>query len=167
MGNYSKPEQIVYEGKETWLSIIPDILGIYIIIGLFTIIPNIIRVCTNRILITNKRVTGKTGWINTKTLDAPLNKVNNIQVSKSLFGKLFNYGAVEITTSSGSFLFKEIKRPEEVKIALLNQIEEFEQDKMSVQAQIMAQAVAQANAAVLQQAATQNPNIQITQSQDI
>ena len=44
---------------------------------------------TGVLIITNKRVNGKTGLINTNELDSPLNKINGVQVRQGLFGKIY------------------------------------------------------------------------------
>ena len=92
--------------------------------------------------ITNKRVVGKIGLIKTKTLDAPLNKVQNTSTSSGFWGKLFGYGTVSINTAAGVIDFTGIKRPEDFKMALMNQIEEYEQDRVKEQASQMASAMA-------------------------
>ncbi|MDE5666688.1 MAG: PH domain-containing protein [Clostridia bacterium] len=92
--------------------------------------------------ITTKRVVGKTGVFNTKSLDAPLNKVQNVSVTQKLSGKIFNFSTVKITTAAGELAFGAIKNGEAFKSMLMSQIDQFEEDRIKLQATQMAQAVA-------------------------
>ncbi|MDE5548496.1 MAG: PH domain-containing protein [Clostridia bacterium] len=94
--------------------------------------------------VTNKRVVGKVGVFNTKSLDAPLNKVQNASVTQKFFGKVFNYGIVNVSTAAGEYHFDAIKNPEAFKGLLMAQIDQFEEDRMKMQATQMAQAMASA-----------------------
>lgn len=86
---------------------------------------------------TNKRVVGKTGILNIKSLDTPLNKINNVSVQNSVFG----YGIITITSSSGNYRFGYITNAEEIKNGLMEEIEKYEQEKIKEQAIQMAKAM--------------------------
>ena len=140
--NIGKDEGLVLEAKIHWATLIPHVMLMFIyLIGLITIIPAIIRMCTNVLAFTNKKILGKTGWINTHALDAPLDKINNVSVSSGLFGKILGYGTVSITTSSGSYLFKGIAGADSFKTSLMAQIDQFAEDRIKKQATEMAQAM--------------------------
>lgn len=94
--------------------------------------------------ITNKRVVGKVGVANTQSLDAPLNKVQNASVEQPLFGKIFNYGTIEIDTAAGKFFFPAIKNAESFKGMLMAQIDQYEEDRVKQQAAEMANAMSAA-----------------------
>jgi uncharacterized membrane protein YdbT with pleckstrin-like domain len=55
-------------------------------------------------------------------VDSSLEKVNDVKMSQSFFGRLFDYGDVEILTASeiGVNLFKRIGDPVKFKTAMLN-----------------------------------------------
>lgn len=94
--------------------------------------------------ITNKRVIGKYGVLNTKSLDAPLNKIQNSSATQSLGGKIFNFSTITINTAAGEYKFGNIKNGNAFKNMLLAQIDQYEQDKIAEQAQQMASAMASA-----------------------
>ena len=71
--NLSRNEQIIVKAK---FSIFGGLIGIFI----------------NELAVTNKNVVGKAGFIRKKTMSSPLDKVQNISVSKGLFGSIFGYG---------------------------------------------------------------------------
>ena len=115
-----------------WLLLIPTIKAIIATVR-FTHI---------ELAITNKRVVGKVGVANTKALDAPLTKIQNVSVTQKLGGKIFNYATVEISTAAGKYEFGAIKNAEAFKGMLMAQIDQFEEDRLAQQANQMAQAMA-------------------------
>ena len=138
-------EKIIKEGKISIVTIIIrlviDLCACMIIIGFFWVVRDIIKFLTTKLTITDKRLNGKTGLINTNELDSPLNKINGVQVKQKLFGKIFNYGTISVTTASTVFNFDYIDHPNEFKNLLNNQIEIYEDDRMQKQAQKMAEAM--------------------------
>ncbi len=115
-----------------WLLFIPTIKAIIATIQFFNM----------ELAITNKRVVGKVGVLNTKSLDAPLDKVQNAGVQQTLFGKIFNYGTVTIDTAAGKFSFSFVKNGDAFKGQLMSQIDIFQEEKIQLQAEKMANAMA-------------------------
>ena len=139
--NLGKDETVLYEAKIAWWSIIPHILSIFLVIGIFTIIPQIIKILTTDLGFTNKKISGKTGLIKTKRMDSPLSKINNVSISSGLGGKICNYGNVTVMTSSGSYKFRPVSKPNEFRAQLINQVEQYEEDRIKKQAEEMAKAI--------------------------
>src|SRR5258706_13532639 len=77
-------------------------------------------------LVTNRRVIQISGIFNKNVVDSSLEKVNDVKMSQSFFGRIFDYGDVEILTASeiGVNLFKRIGDPVKFKTAMLNAKEE-------------------------------------------
>ena len=73
-------------------------------------------------IVTNRRVIQISGIINKDVVDSSLEKVNDVKMTQSFFGRLFDYGDVEIMTASetGDNLFKRIGDPVKFKTAMLN-----------------------------------------------
>ena len=134
--NLGRNEHLVKDGKISWIVIVPHIILMVFAIGFVTIWRPLIAILTTRLCITNKKVVGKIGFIKVKTLDAPLNKINNVSVQQGLFGRIFGYGTIRIDTSSGFYKFDFIKQPNEFKATLLNQIEIYDDERIKRQAQI-------------------------------
>lgn len=127
--NLTKGEQIVLDAKKSFGAVFP----------------HFIRFLTTELTLTNKKVIGKVGFIRTHSLSAALNRIQNVSVSSGLMGKIFKYGTVKIETAGSEPLyFYGIKRPEEFKKAVFNQIDVFEQDRLQNQASQMAGAMANA-----------------------
>jgi uncharacterized membrane protein YdbT with pleckstrin-like domain len=73
-------------------------------------------------IVTNRRVIQVSGIFNKDVVDSSLEKVNDVKMTQSFFGRLFDYGDVEILTASeaGDNLFKRIGNPIKFKTAMLN-----------------------------------------------
>ena len=73
-------------------------------------------------LVTNRRVIQISGIFNKNVVDSSLEKVNDVKMSQSFFGRMFDYGNIEILTASeiGVNLFKRIGDPVKFKTAMLN-----------------------------------------------
>ena len=77
-------------------------------------------------VITNFRVIQISGVFDKDVVDSSLEKVNDVKMSQSFWGRLFGYGDIEILTASeiGVNLFKRIAEPVKFKTAMLNAKEE-------------------------------------------
>ncbi len=88
-----------------------------------------IMVWANRqYMVTNRRVIQISGVINKSVIDSSLEKVNDVKMTQSFFGRIFDYGDVEILTASelGVNLFKRLGDPVHFKTAMLNAKEQLE-----------------------------------------
>lgn len=124
--NLSRNEKMVKQAKLSAVSIFTG--------GIFAY-------ATTELAVTNKNVIGRVGFIRKKVMSSPLNKVQNVAVSKGLFGSIFGYGKVKIDTAAGSYSFKYIKKPEDFKKTVFDQMEIFEREKVKQQAAEMAAAM--------------------------
>ena len=131
---FMKKEKIIGFAETNWIILIPRILlfaicwfliaYLYSIKGTETIIALlelilfyclisaviiIIKISTTRLYFTNLRLIGKCGILSTKTLDAPLNKLNDIMIEQNFIGKIFNSATIIIHTSSSKYHYKYIK----------------------------------------------------------
>lgn len=139
--NLGKDEQVVLQAKVHWACLIPSIILSFVVIGIPGLISKLIKMATTELGFTNKNFIGKVGLINTKVLNSPLNKINNVSVESGLWGKIFGYGTVHVDTASGSYDFKYIARADNFRSNLLNAIDQYEQDKIKKSAQEMAAAI--------------------------
>ena len=73
-------------------------------------------------IITNRRVMRVRGIINKNITDSALEKVNDVQMNQSFFGRILGYGTVEIITGSdiGVNIFRRISNPVRFKREMLN-----------------------------------------------
>ncbi len=106
-----------------------------ILLGLLVLIPPLISLFidvanwyTRKYVITNRRVIQVYGIYNKNVIDSSLEKVNDVKMMQSFFGRAFDFGDIEIMTASelGVNQFKTIGRPVRFKIAMLNAKERLE-----------------------------------------
>jgi len=88
-------------------------------------------------IVTNRRVIQISGLFSKDVVDSSLEKVNDVKMSQSFFGRIFDYGNVEILTASemGINLFQRIGDPVKFKTAMLNAKEKLGYEGTSVKAQ--------------------------------
>ncbi len=70
------------------------------VIWLALVASQLFRILTTEIAITDRRVISKTGLLSTEVKVTPLDKVNNVNVKQSMFGNMFDYGDIEVTTAT-------------------------------------------------------------------
>jgi uncharacterized membrane protein YdbT with pleckstrin-like domain len=87
-------------------------------------------------LVTTRRVIQISGVLSKDVVDSSLEKVNDVKLSQSFFGRLFGYGDIEILTASelGVNLFHQIANPVEFKTEMLNAKERLGFEEMGMTA---------------------------------
>ena len=83
-------------------------------------------------IVTNRRVIQTAGVFSKDVVDSSLEKVNDVKMSQSFWGRLFDYGDIEILTASevGANVFRSIGEPVKFKTAMLNAKERLGFDEM-------------------------------------
>jgi uncharacterized membrane protein YdbT with pleckstrin-like domain len=101
-----------------WVSI----LYLLLLIPGFFIIMKILYWRNQQFIVTNHRVIHINGVINKNVIDSSLEKVNDVKLTQSYLGRIFDYGDIEILTASelGVNLLKRINQPIKYKTAMLN-----------------------------------------------
>ena len=102
---------------------------ILLLLPLSTMFRDILDWMNRQYIVTNRRVIQISGVLNKNVTDSSLRKITDVMMSKSFFGRIFNYGDIEILTASefGVNLFHRIEEPVGFKLAMLNAKEELEQ----------------------------------------
>lgn len=117
--------------------IIQKYLGIFALVGfLILLIPVISMIreildwSNRQYIITNRRVMQVSGVFNKDVTDSSLEKVNDVKLEQSFWGRIFDYGDIEILTASelGANLFKRIAKPIQFKTSMLNAKERLDRD---------------------------------------
>ena len=120
---------IIIGGVVTALIIIPSVITPFawvgyalIIIPLVSMIHDILDWRNRQYIVTTRRVIQSAGILNKSITDSSLEKVNDVKLSQSFWGRIFNFGNVEILTASelGVNLFKNISKPVNFKTSMLN-----------------------------------------------
>jgi uncharacterized membrane protein YdbT with pleckstrin-like domain len=122
-------EKVSYEAKLSWVGYLPGI-GLLIVaivlaivarmiiqsngwataVGVLVLIPAVYFLAkawfdrwTTEIAITNRRVIFKWGFIRRHTIEMSLDKVESVDVSQSIIGRIFNYGDVTVRGTGAGF----------------------------------------------------------------
>ncbi len=99
-----------------------------ILIPVVTAIRDLLSYTNHMYVLTNRRVIQLSGVLDKLVTDTSLEKVNDVKLMQTAFGRIFDYGDIEILTASelGVNLFKRIDHPVEFKTAMLNAKEKLE-----------------------------------------
>lgn len=81
---------------------------------------------TSELALTNKRVVGKCGFLNTATLECPLSRVQNVAVYQNVWGMLFGYATIEIEIIGQNFIMPYVRNAVAFKKAVFNRLAEIE-----------------------------------------
>ena len=97
-----KDEKVVYIAHISLWSLTPLLaIGLFLLplfgLGLVSWLIAFIRYKATELAITNKRVIAKRGFIRRQTVELNINKVESIQVSQTVWGRIFNYGSLVIS----------------------------------------------------------------------
>ena len=112
----SNNETIVYVIKFHWIyTFIAFLYLIFLgvsIIGIFIFLKMMINKWTTERALTNTRYIQKTGWIARNTEEISINKIEEVDLKQSIFGRILDYGSISISgTGSGNILLKSIDSP--------------------------------------------------------
>ena len=93
-------EKIVYQGKTSllasWFLILLGVVTIPFFIGFLFLLVVFVRYFTTELAFTNKRVIAKFGLISRRTVELKLNKIESVQVTQGVIGRILNYGTLII-----------------------------------------------------------------------
>lgn len=76
--------------------------GVALAVAAVLLIGVVIKVKTTYLELTETRIIGHIGFINSKTLSTPLSRVQNIGLSNGLAGKLFGYHTITVSDAGSS-----------------------------------------------------------------
>ena len=137
--NLMKGEQVVYQTSLHWfvyaVPIVMTLLGLVMFLArpadglVFLILAGVVglgvwlMVSNAEFAVTNRRVIMKTGWLNRRSLELLLAKIESISVEQGLGGKLCGYGTIVVSGTGGSHEpFKNIADPFEFRKQVQEQI---------------------------------------------
>jgi membrane protein YdbS with pleckstrin-like domain len=99
---------------DTWVRVTTAVLAILVI--LVVSVPGIIGWLTSHFVVTSERVIQRTGWISKHEKDIPLDRVQNITFSQSIFERMIGAGdlTLESAGEESDTMFKDVRNPEHV-----------------------------------------------------
>ncbi len=95
--------------------------------------------------VTSMRVVDESGLFGRYSKESPLDKINNVEYTQSLWGRMFGYGDVEIQTAAelGDSKYTMIHDPKILKDTITHAQEEYKSAQVKNQAQQLANAIKQ------------------------
>jgi len=109
-------EKIVYAVKFHWIYTFSAFLYLLFlgsfIIGVIIFIKMMINKWTAERILTDSRYIQKTGWIARDTEEISIYKIEEVDLSQSILGRILGYGSISISgTGSGNIVLKSIDEP--------------------------------------------------------
>jgi uncharacterized membrane protein YdbT with pleckstrin-like domain len=109
-----------------WMFWLPDPLVplgyLLLLLPMVSLLRDLLIWRNRQYIVTNWRVIQITGIFNKEVSDSSLEKVNDVRLEQSFWGRILNYGNIEILTASelGVSKFNKVGRPIRLKTAMLN-----------------------------------------------
>lgn len=98
--------------------------AVLLVCGLVTIFAGMIRRNATEMAVTNRRVVIKKGLASRTTIEMLLNKVESIEVSETLLGRMLGYGTIVVIGTGGTpEPFQKVAHPLEFRSEVQQQIE--------------------------------------------
>jgi len=93
--------------------------------------------------VTNLRIIDEEGLFSVETKESPLDKINNVSYSATVFGRMLGYGDVEIQTAAetGSTLYEMVEDPRLLKDTITQMQEDYKSLQSRRQAKEMAESL--------------------------
>lgn len=95
---------------------------ILMLIGIVCGLYYALRIKLTVLAVTDKKVIGKTGILRIKSMDAPLDKVNNVGVERNIWGIILKFGKIVVLTSSVKYDFPGVENYDEMRQAIMERI---------------------------------------------
>ncbi|MDE7296553.1 MAG: PH domain-containing protein [Clostridia bacterium] len=120
--------------------------GVWVLIGILPLLIGILQLVCMNLCITNKRVIGKVGVLRVNTLDYPIQKVDNVQMSAGFWGRIFRYSWISVRGGGSDpkemkLKFKGISNAAQFKNTVTAAVEQHAQEARKAQAEEIARAM--------------------------
>ena len=115
----SAGEEIAALFKLHWVTRIPMVLWLLLVVTLPFAIYEYLRLRHTEQGVTNKRVVFKTGIISRKSEEMKLGSIETVEIDQGIFGRILGYGNVKVTgRGTSDVLFRSVADPMAVKRAI-------------------------------------------------
>ena len=111
---------------------------LWLVIGFFVVGIPYLRIKSTELVVTKKKLIGKTGFPFARAVDVYLERVDSFMVVHSLFGKIFGYATVSVRSNTGAFRFAYVKDAVRFKNTVMSCYEKRDLERMEIQAEAIA-----------------------------
>lgn len=124
--------------------------ALVLFVALYVLLFAIFEIKSAQLVVTNKRIFGRRGFISKYTTDVMLSKVDTVNVSNGFFGAIFRYGTIEIVSGATGGLTKVqratlrygfISNTDEFRKAVLDTIDRVKKEEQEAQAKSLSEAM--------------------------
>lgn len=99
-------------------------ISFFSLLGLVACLPGLIVYYSSEFGITDKRVIMKSGFISRYAFENSLDRIEGVEISQSIMGRIFDYGSIRIRGVSGTNeLFSAVRHPFRFRYKVLEEIE--------------------------------------------
>jgi uncharacterized membrane protein YdbT with pleckstrin-like domain len=97
--------------------------AIWLVAMLLYPVPRLIRWLTSNFAVTSERVIHRQGWIAKRSMEIPLEAINDVRFQQGIFDRIVGAGTLLISSASefGTNSFDDIRHPEEVQKTIYHQ----------------------------------------------
>jgi uncharacterized membrane protein YdbT with pleckstrin-like domain len=99
------------------------VLVAFAVVLLLYPIPKLVWWLTSHFVVTSDRVIHREGWISKRSMEVPLEAINDVRFEQGIFDRIVGAGTVTIQSASeaGRQVFDHIRKPEEVQKTIYHQ----------------------------------------------
>ena len=126
------------------------VIIIVAVIALISCVWEFIKFKRNKLTLTSKRVIFRTGVFNTRSVDIFYEQVENVKVRQNFWGRLFHFSTINVSTGSDAEGIAGIIDGDKLKNTIMEQVDIRKKTAAEEQAQMQAQAMREAFAAMQQ-----------------
>jgi uncharacterized membrane protein YdbT with pleckstrin-like domain len=144
--NLKSGERIIFETRLHWLVMVPTILWGWLLLFIPIIIV-FLEYRATEFSVTNQRIVIKYGVLSRNVDEAPLDKIQNISLRQSFFGRLLNFGTIVVQTAAtfGRNTFPYVKNPLKLRQHVSEQIDLYKEGQIKKQAEALAREMKEGN----------------------
>lgn len=110
------------------------VLAVCCLAGILTAIVPVLRLTSMILVVTDKKLIGKKGVFLVNSIDAYLEKIDNISINESLIGQIFHYATITVSTTNSTMEFQYISNAQKFKNTVMDCMDAYEDAKMRRQA---------------------------------
>jgi uncharacterized membrane protein YdbT with pleckstrin-like domain len=98
-------------------------LGAFVVVLLLYPVPKFIWWITSHFVVTSDRVIHRAGWISKRSMEVPLEAINDVRFDQGIFDRIVGAGTLVVQSASeaGRQVFDHIRKPEEVQRTIYHQ----------------------------------------------
>ena len=100
-------ERVLYLGRLSLWSLFPQLFfGVLltpIVVGLFLLVPALVKYRSTELAVTNKRVIAKFGFVSRHTIELNVAKIESVQVEQGVVARMFDYGSIIVAGGGNPF----------------------------------------------------------------